>query len=1368
MASRSLGTLTLDLIARIGGFRQDMDQASRSVTRTGAAADAASARVNALQGQFLSLSSAAASLAGPLASAFSLSAIYSASEAYTKLTSRLKLVTESSAELATAQNAVFAIAQSAYQPLSSTAELYQRIATNQKELKLTGEGVAGVVGTISKTLAISGASAASADAALVQLGQAFASGVLRGEELNSVMEQAPALAQAIAAGMGKTVGELRALGAEGKLTADAVVKALQAQEKAVGDLFSKTAVTIGNSITATANSLTQFIGRMDQASGVSAAISANIVKVSKSIDGLTKDFAATSKTFEQVSSAAETLAYIFGAKLALSTGQAVISFAAATKASIQQAGALVYSAAATWKSVEADAATARQMLATTQARQTDAKVLLERANLEILAAEQKVAADRLRQQSEINNLKTVQTTLAAERVLEEQRLAAQISEEGRAAARNRMALARLDEVAIIRQIQAAEAGLAATSAATSADIQAGYALRSAAAAGYAETTLAANAAVKASERAAAAASITTRSVGALTTAGAGLMGLLTGPVGMIAMTALVAASFIDFGGSADKASKSLIDHNSTLDQSIQKYKELSAEQQRYQLDSWGKGRKEALSAAAGDLNEYAVKTRVTLNTITGDRAEYQKQLSRMLDEVKAGTRPLDSVTEWAKESVQLHPAVIKQLTEISAGYSANSKEAANYSAKLDGVDASTRAASASARGLADVQSQTGGQTKGQIADWEKYVAKLIETRDLFGANAEAQAAYAADQMGLTAQQREQAKVISQQKDVLEKYRDAVKENDKVQQEALKKQLIGLYTAEQAAVDAAAAAKKAHEDSAKAATDSATTQIDQMRRVIEAASNISKNAAFLTGRNILLAPPPQADVTGRSMVLPGVETPSAGIDPRKDAVTRANAAIARISETTDPNKGQKKYQEDAAQKVLDQARQQYAVLKEQSTLLDAQKGDVEKIGAASRELIKWEQELSDLKSKKTLTSEQKSLLAKQESITADLKRNAVLEKEIELRKIANEEEKKFASFQASVSENNLSARAGFNQQLAGAGQGDKRRAQLQEMLAIEQDFNKQQRELVLQRNSDDISQELYDKETAKLSEALAGRLVIQQDYYNQLDDAQSNWMDGVSSAWQNYVEAAQDYSSQAAEATASVLNGATSSLSTFLSDVASGAESAGDALGDLVANFAKSTLQALSDMAAQWLIYQAVQLLVGKTTQASAVPTLVANAQATAFQASLAAFASTAAIPIVGPAAAPGAAAAAAAATAPMVAGVASAALAGMAHDGMGNIPKEGTWLLDGGERVVAPAQNKDLTNFLARQTAATDSVGEGAGGGGRGGITINAPVNVQAQPGTSDADARRQGEMAGEGLTATIRRVLQGEMGQGGLLWRRV
>lgn len=102
------------------------------------------------------------------------------------------------------------------------------------------------------------------------------------------------------------------------------------------------------------------------------------------------------------------------------------------------------------------------------------------------------------------------------------------------------------------------------------------------------------------------------------------------------------------------------------------------------------------------------------------------------------------------------------------------------------------------------------------------------------------------------------------------------------------------------------------------------------------------------------------------------------------------------------------------------------------------------------------------------------------------------------------------------------------------------------------------------------------------------------------------------------------------------------------------------------------IKALVDMAAQWIVYQGVQMLVNKSAQASAIPSMIANAQATALQAQLAAFASTAAIPIVGPGLAPAAMAAAAAITEPMVAAISAASLSGMAHDGIDAVPETGT------------------------------------------------------------------------------------------------
>ncbi|BCS45149.1 MULTISPECIES: phage tail tape measure protein [Pseudomonas syringae group genomosp. 2] len=363
------------------------------------------------------------------------------------------------------------------------------------------------------------------------------------------------------------------------------------------------------------------------------------------------------------------------------------------------------------------------------------------------------------------------------------------------------------------------------------------------------------------------------------------------------------------------------------------------------------------------------------------------------------------------------------------------------------------------------------------------------------------------------------------------------------------------------------------------------------------------------------------------------------------------------------------------------------------------------------------------------------------------------------KVANEEEAKAVSFLATLKDENASIGAGFDMDLAGAGMGDKARDRLKQDMAIQEDYARKAADLQAQRNSGDISAELYAKETGMLSEALAERMVIQQDYYNRIDEAQSNWMAGVSDAWQNYVDAAEDYSAIAADFVSGSLDDLTGELGNVFSDVVTGAEDAGDAIADFAGNMSKSVINALSDMAAQWLIYQGIQLLVGKSGQSAAATGLIANAQAASAQAALNAYASTAGIPLIGPELAPAAALAATAATTPMVAAVSASALAGMAHNGMDNIPKEGTWLLDGGERVLNPNQNRDLTKYLADKA--------GSGSGGAPSFTISAPVNVQAQPGMTDADAARQGSAISSALEAQLGQFLEREMRQGGRLWRR-
>ncbi|MGG2485257.1 phage tail tape measure protein [Pseudomonas aeruginosa] len=298
------------------------------------------------------------------------------------------------------------------------------------------------------------------------------------------------------------------------------------------------------------------------------------------------------------------------------------------------------------------------------------------------------------------------------------------------------------------------------------------------------------------------------------------------------------------------------------------------------------------------------------------------------------------------------------------------------------------------------------------------------------------------------------------------------------------------------------------------------------------------------------------------------------------------------------------------------------------------------------------------------------------------------------KQANEDAAKAQAFRATLNESNATARAGFAIELAGSGSGDKLRERLRADLEIQQDYNKQLADLQKQFNSAEISKELYDQETDLLRQALAERLEIQHEYYADQDEAQSNWLDGVTSAWENYRDTATDYQQQAADFTTQTLDGLTSAVGDGIASMIMDGESLADVFKNIAQTMATSIINALAQMAAQWLVYQAVQLVSGKAAQASAASTLIANAQATAFQAQLAAFASTAAIPIVGPLLAPAAAASAAGITAPMVAGVAASALAGMAHDGIDAVPETGTWLLQKGERVTTAETSAKLDRTL--------------------------------------------------------------------------
>lgn len=222
------------------------------------------------------LSNSLKSLAGYMAGIVTVGTAINKMDAYTNLQNRLKLVTDSQESLNKATQDTFKIAQATAQEWSSVVQVYQRFSDNAKTLNLNMQQTASLTETVAKSIAISGASASGADAALMQFGQALASGVLRGEEFNSIAEQAPALLKAIANGLNTNIGQLRAMAAEGKLTGDVVVKSLEAAKVSVDELFSKTDFTIANSFTQLNNAVTLFVGEAGKGSGAASALSESI------------------------------------------------------------------------------------------------------------------------------------------------------------------------------------------------------------------------------------------------------------------------------------------------------------------------------------------------------------------------------------------------------------------------------------------------------------------------------------------------------------------------------------------------------------------------------------------------------------------------------------------------------------------------------------------------------------------------------------------------------------------------------------------------------------------------------------------------------------------------------------------------------------------------------------------------------------------------------------------------------------------------------------------------------------------------------------------------------------------------------------
>ena len=150
------------------------------------------------------------------------------------------------------------------------------------------------------------------------------------------------------------------------------------------------------------------------------------------------------------------------------------------------------------------------------------------------------------------------------------------------------------------------------------------------------------------------------------------------------------------------------------------------------------------------------------------------------------------------------------------------------------------------------------------------------------------------------------------------------------------------------------------------------------------------------------------------------------------------------------------------------------------------------------------------------------------------------------KKANEENLKVAEFVATLQAQNANAAASMNAEIAGAGLGDKERERLRERLAIEREFLDQQSDLQKRRQSNEISQNVYDRETAALSDALQQRLELLEDHYKKRDELEGNWLAGAQNGLANWVDTSSDYYTQVSDLVGNTLDGLVDNMADALS------------------------------------------------------------------------------------------------------------------------------------------------------------------------------------------------------------------------------
>lgn len=211
-------------------------------------------------------------------------ALLSYADAYTTLQNKLQNVAQSQAQVNELTDRLFELANKTRSGVDETATAFTRFDRSLKLMGKSQEDTLRMTETINKALVVSGATSAEAGSALLQLSQAFNAGKLQGDEFRSVSENMPVVLDAVAKALNKPVNEVKKLGTEGKITAEVLFKAFKLIENQIDSTFAKTVPTISQAMTVLNNQTTQFVGKIDKATGISAGLAKAILWLGNNLD----------------------------------------------------------------------------------------------------------------------------------------------------------------------------------------------------------------------------------------------------------------------------------------------------------------------------------------------------------------------------------------------------------------------------------------------------------------------------------------------------------------------------------------------------------------------------------------------------------------------------------------------------------------------------------------------------------------------------------------------------------------------------------------------------------------------------------------------------------------------------------------------------------------------------------------------------------------------------------------------------------------------------------------------------------------------------------------------------------------------------